>query len=120
MLNTLKIILFLISLNVYSQTHEFHHPNKLLNQLTTEKEPARKIYNAYCANCHDKTPLIEINAPKFRQSDDWNVRLKQSKVILFKNVNEGLNAMPPRGGCFECSDELLLLTIEYMLPKIKK
>lgn len=111
------IFLLMLSLNSYSKDHTFHHPNKLINHIKTSKNPAKVIYKQFCANCHSNPPLIPLNAPIFRHSSDWTERLKQSRSLMFKNVNEGINAMPPRGGCFECSDELLQQTIEFMLPK---
>ena len=36
---------------------------------------------------------------------------------LFKHTDEGFNAMPARGGCFECSDRQLKLAIAAMLPQ---
>ncbi|TAL62785.1 MAG: cytochrome c5 family protein, partial [Legionella sp.] len=42
---------------------------------------------------------------------------KQGAEQLIKHSDEGLNAMPPRGGCFECTDKQLLLAIIILLPK---
>jgi cytochrome c5 len=39
---------------------------------------------------------------------------------LFQHTDEGLNAMPSRGGCFECSDKQLMLAIRAMLPETTK
>lgn len=116
-MKTVTLLFFFLSTASFSSAHNFHHPNELIDQIKTSLEPEKEIYNAYCANCHAKEPLIEMGAPKFRHLLDWQVILKKDKALIFNNVNEGMNAMPPRGGCFECSDELLKKTIDYMLPK---
>lgn len=71
----------------------------------------------FCANCHALKPLIELGAPKIQQVKDWESRIKKGLDKLFINTSEGLNAMPPRGGCFECTDEQLKLAILVLLPK---
>ncbi len=118
---TLLTIALSVSMTLpsYSQTHQFHKPGKFVENLKKENNPAKKIYQAFCANCHDKEPLIEVQAPKFRHMPDWQLRLKQSSQVIFKHVDEGLNAMPPRGGCFECTDQSLREAIKYMLPNSK-
>ena len=40
--------------------------------------------------------------------------------MLLKHTEEGFNAMPPRGGCFECTDEQLLLALSEMLSERDK
>tara|TARA_B110000879_G_C10971453_1_gene431587 strand:- start:55 stop:528 length:474 start_codon:yes stop_codon:yes gene_type:complete len=118
-IKTLCILCVLFTLSAHSQPHQFHHPNDLMASITAEKNPGKKIYQSFCANCHDVEPLIQLNAPKFRHTDDWALILKQTPKQRFQNVSQGLNAMPARGGCFECSDELLKQAIDYMLPKKK-
>ena len=48
---------------------------------------------------------------------DWGPRFNLGIDSLFKHTDEGLNAMPARGGCFECGDKQLMLAILVMLPK---
>jgi len=69
----------------------------------------------FCAICHASHPLIPLGAPRKGHAKDWVVRLKQSRQILFQHVAEGYNAMPARGGCFECSDEQLEKAIENLI-----
>ena len=71
-------------------------------------------------NCHAQKPIIPLGAPRIGEEDDWRLRLKQGIDVLFKHTNEGLNAMPPRGGCFECTDEQLFLAIVTIVPKKDK
>ena len=34
--------------------------------------------------------------------------------VLVASVNNGLNAMPPKGMCFDCTDDDYTALIEYM------
>ena len=116
-ITTVIILVMVIVFNCNAQSDKFHHPDKFIQQQKKEKNPGKKIYQAYCENCHAKEPLIQVQAPKFRHLADWQLRLKQTDKLLFKHVDEGINTMPPRGGCFECSDKALLAAIKYMLPQ---
>lgn len=94
-----------------------HHPQAFLKKIAGTVQEGQKIVEHYCASCHAEKPLIAIGAPKIGQISDWEWRMKPGMKILFKHTDEGLNAMPSRGGCFECSDQQLMLAIEAMLPK---
>jgi cytochrome c5 len=94
-----------------------HHPEEFLNSIIDTKNEGEQIYNHFCVNCHAKKPLISLGAPRIGEKEDWSIRLKQNMKILFKHTDEGINAMPARGGCFECTDKQLLLAIIFMLPK---
>lgn len=115
LLSTALMIIF----PAFGATHQFHHPSKQIKSIENEKQPGKVIYEQYCANCHAEDPLIEMNAPKFRHPSDWEKRLSQPETILLKHTLEGLNSMPPMGGCFECSEDLLKKAINYMLPQKK-
>ncbi len=108
------VVLLIFQISAYAESH---HPQEFLKSINGTKNEGEQIYNHFCVNCHAKKPLISIGAPRIGEKDDWETRLKQGISILFKHTNEGLNAMPPRGGCFECTDNQLMLAIQYMLPK---
>lgn len=93
-----------------------HHPQDVLNAAKLAPK-GQGVYRHFCANCHAKKPLIQLGAPRFRQKNDWHDRLAQKEETLFKHLLEGINAMPARGGCFECSDKELKEALIYMLPK---
>lgn len=61
--------------------------------------------------------MISLGAPEIGNERAWGARLKQGMEVLFKHTDEGFNAMPPRGGCFECTDKQLILAIIAMVPK---
>ena len=92
-----------------------HHPQDFLKQISGAKDEGQQIVQHYCANCHAAKPIISLGAPKIGHQADWEPRVKQGIDVLFKHTDEGLNAMPPRGGCFECEDRQLLLAIKAMI-----
>ncbi|KTD42054.1 c-type cytochrome [Legionella parisiensis] len=111
------VTLLMFQLPVHAESH---HPQEFLQSISGAKDEGEQIYNHFCVNCHANKPLIPIGAPRIGEKADWKIRLKQGMDVLFKHTDEGLNAMPPRGGCFECTDEQLMNVIQYMLPKQPK
>lgn len=73
-----------------------------------------EIYNSTCSACHG-TGLL--NAPKKGDSAAWDARFAQGEETVLKHAIHGLNAMPPKGTCANCSDEELLATIHFMAGK---
>lgn len=98
---------------------ESHHPQEFLDKILGQADEGQQIVQHFCVNCHAKKPLIQLGAPRIGQQADWQVRVQQGLQTLFKHTDEGYHAMPPRGGCFECTDSQLLKAIRAMLPPIK-
>lgn len=94
-----------------------HHPQQFLAHIKGSKNEGQQIVEHFCANCHALKPLINVGAPTAKNVKDWQPRIAAGLDTLFVNASEGMNAMPPRGGCFECSDEQLKLAIIALLPK---
>lgn len=94
-----------------------HHPQDLLKKISGSKEEGAQIVHHYCATCHALKPIIPIGAPRIGQLKDWEPRLNLGLQSLFDHTTQGLNAMPARGGCFECSDKQLMLAIVELLPE---
>ncbi len=68
-------------------------------------------YNKACAVCH---AVGVANAPKLGAAQDWKPRLAKGMDKLVLSVKNGLNAMPPRGMCVDCSDADYKALIVYM------
>lgn len=68
-------------------------------------------YNSSCTFCHAGGAA---GAPKSHDEAAWASRLEKGMDVLVKNVREGLNAMPPKGMCNDCSDDEYRALIEYM------
>ena len=93
-----------------------HHPQAFLERVTGTPDEGAQIVDHFCSTCHAPKPMIPLGAPKPGVASDWSVRLEQGFELLFKHADEGLRAMPPRGGCFECTEKQLWLAIAALLP----
>jgi cytochrome c5 len=93
-----------------------HHPTAFLERIKNTPDEGEQIVQHFCGTCHAQRALIPLGAPKPKVSKDWQPRLEQGLDVLFQHTNEGLRAMPPRGGCFECTDAQLWLAIKALLP----
>ncbi len=113
------LIVLIAFLSSISQVLAFHQPEKMLEKIKKSQNPGKAVFKAYCANCHAKEPLINLGAPRIGVKVDWQPRLKQSYKRLLQHTFEGINAMPARGGCFECDDKLIEQTVAYMIGKTK-
>ncbi|MEH6548541.1 MAG: c-type cytochrome [Pseudomonadales bacterium] len=70
-------------------------------------------YNKSCVACHASGAA---GAPKTGDADAWNVRLSEKGMeTMVANAKNGINAMPPKGMCFDCSDEDFQALIEHMM-----
>lgn len=87
-----------------------------LEDKTAAAKPAgprtgEQVYNGACVACHGSGVL---GSPKFRDAALWGPRLKQGIATLQKHAINGINQMPPRGTCTDCSDDEIKAAIEYM------
>lgn len=65
------------------------------NQARTEE-----LYGKSCAVCH---AAGAAGAPKTGVAAEWEPRMAKGMEALVLSVEKGLNAMPPKGMCFDCS-----------------
>jgi cytochrome c5 len=71
------------------------------------------IYAKSCTACHGSGLL---NAPKTGDAAEWTARAEAKGGLdgLLKNAISGINAMPPKGTCSDCSDDELRAAIQHM------
>ena len=74
-------------------------------------EPNMDKYNRSCAACHVSGVA---GAPKSHDVAAWEARMSKGMDALVASVKNGLNAMPPKGTCGDCSDEELMAAIKEM------
>lgn len=74
----------------------------------------QKIYQASCQACH---AVGVAGAPKLGDKVAWAPRIAKGNDALFSSVSNGLNAMPPKGGCMSCSEDGLRAAITYMVEQ---
>jgi cytochrome c5 len=68
-------------------------------------------YNKTCVVCH---AAGAAGAPKTGVPAEWNDRMAKGMDVLVQSVDKGLNAMPPKGMCFDCTADEFKALIEYM------
>ncbi len=83
----------------------------LLSTANAFAEPDMDKYNRSCVVCHASGVA---DAPKTGDAAAWEPRLAKGMDVLLKSVETGLNAMPPKGMCNDCSAEEIKALIEYM------
>ena len=72
---------------------------------------ADDIVAKHCGACH--TPGI-LGAPKVGDTAAWQARASNGLDGLLANAISGINAMPPKGTCNDCSDDELREAIQKM------
>lgn len=68
-------------------------------------------YGKSCGVCHGSGAA---GAPKTGVEADWAPRLTKGMDTLVSSVEKGMNAMPPKGMCYDCSADDYKALIEYM------
>lgn len=72
----------------------------------------KAIYDSSCFICH----AAGIGgAPKFQNVEEWAPRIAKGQDALWESTINGLNAMPARGTCMDCSDDELRAGMDYIL-----
>ena len=74
----------------------------------------QKVYQAACQACH---AAGVAGAPKLGDKEAWAPRIAKGEDALLASVNNGLNAMPPKGACMSCSEDDLRAAVEYMVEQ---
>ncbi len=71
-------------------------------------------YMASCFACHSTGAA---GAPKVGAGNagEWEPRLEKGMDAIVANVINGVNTMPPKGLCFDCTDADLRAIVEYMI-----
>lgn len=72
----------------------------------------QKIYQSSCQACH---VAGVAGAPKLGDKAAWAPRIAKGNDALYTSVMNGLNAMPPKGGCMSCSEDELRAGVDYMV-----
>lgn len=81
------------------------------------KRDGESIYYRSCFSCHERG---HGGAPLRGSMEQWQSRLDKGEAALMKSMVEGYKTMPPKGACFDCTEEELQMALEFMLkPKQK-
>ena len=81
--------------------------------VTAAAEPrsGEQVYNTACMACH---AVGVLGAPKLGDKAAWNDKLAKGLDASLQIAIKGINAMPPKGNCLNCSDDELLAAIKFM------
>lgn len=83
-------------------------------QVASGPRDAETIYNTKCMACH---ATGAAGAPKTGDAAAWSARMEQGMDTVVQHAINGLNAMPPKGTCMDCSDEEIEATVKYMVEQ---
>ncbi len=69
------------------------------------------LYNQSCISCHLSGTA---GAPRAHDVAAWKPRLAKGMNTLLLNAKQGINAMPAKGMCVDCTDTDLEALITFM------
>lgn len=71
-----------------------------------------QVYNTACMACH---ATGAAGTPKYGSKDDWAPRIAKGLETLHKHALEGFNAMAPKGGFSNLSDDQVKAAVDHMV-----
>ncbi|MCY4039711.1 MAG: c-type cytochrome [Gammaproteobacteria bacterium] len=75
----------------------------------------QEVYDSFCFACH-ATGVSE--APILGDNEAWNSRLAKGMDALWQTTLAGINLMPAKGSCVNCTDDELRDALDYMLASV--
>ena len=72
----------------------------------------QKLYEAKCSACHANAA---IGAPVVGNKEAWAAVTAKGIDTVYKHAISGFNAMPPKGGNMDLSDETVKEIVDYMI-----
>ncbi|MCB1672982.1 MAG: c-type cytochrome [Gammaproteobacteria bacterium] len=78
----------------------------------TDGFDAQAAYMRTCFACHNSGAG---GAPNPNKPEEWTARLEKGMDAVMNNVMNGVNAMPAKGLCFDCTPEDLRAVVDYMV-----
>ena len=74
------------------------------------------VYDQFCFACHASGVG---GAPLLGDAGQWQARVDKGMDELMASTLNGLNTMPPKGTCMNCSDDELSDAVTYMLDQLQ-
>lgn len=99
----------------YLLTVQSKQPQMAASGKVTPAE-GKKIYAKYCAACHTTG---SAGAPTLGDAAAWDPLIKLGVDKLHTNAINGINSMPPKGGCPTCSDNQIKAAVDYLVEAAK-
>ena len=82
----------------------------------TGPRSAEAVYNTGCLACHTTGAG---GAPKIGDADAWNLRLEKGIETLYDNAYNGINTMPAKGVCSDCTEAEIQAAVDYIINQIR-
>ncbi|KRP00428.1 MAG: cytochrome C [SAR86 cluster bacterium BACL1 MAG-120813-bin36] len=76
---------------------------------------ADEIYSTGCAACHNSGVA---GSPVLGNQGQWENRQTKGYEMLVDNAWNGINGMPAKGLCADCTKEEIGMAVQYMLDAI--
>ncbi|MCC5871158.1 MAG: cytochrome c5 family protein [Gammaproteobacteria bacterium] len=86
-------------------------------EVVAQREPRdpQAIYNQFCASCH----VGGVAGAPLMTAEAWEPRIAQGMDTLYATTINGKGAMPPGGTCFDCTEEELKKTVDWMVESVQ-
>ena len=91
-----------------SESPDGHRQDSLLQQ----QRGGEEVFEQACFSCHGTG---FYGAPVIGDIFAWEDLLLKGEQALLKSTIEGLNSMPARGGCANCSDADIQAALQYLI-----
>ena len=83
---------------------------------SAEPRSGAQVYETKCFTCHASGAA---GAPKFGDAGAWSARIGQGIDTLYANAINGINGMPAKGLCMDCSDDEIKAAVDHMVDGSK-
>lgn len=75
-----------------------------------------QVYSTKCMTCH---ATGAAGAPKMGDAGQWAPRIANGMDTLYANALNGINGMPAKGLCMDCSDDEIKAAVDHMVTASK-
>lgn len=83
---------------------------------TSGPRSGKDVYDSKCATCHANGAA---SAPILGDVAAWGPRIGKGIDVLYTSAISGFKGMPAKGLCFDCSDEELKASVDYIVENSK-
>ena len=83
---------------------------------SSEPKDGPTVYASVCGACHDTGAA---GAPKKGDKAAWAARISTGNNALYQSAIGGKNAMPPKGGAANLSDDEIKGAVDYLVGESK-
>lgn len=81
----------------------------------SEPRAGEAIYGQFCVACHQ----AGVAGAPLMTSEAWEPRIAQGMDVLYASTLNGKGAMPAGGTCFDCSEDELKGTVDWMVESVQ-